>query len=137
MEYEAYEDMAVDALERICKKVRSKWEVLKIGIAHKLGSCPVGDVSVCIVISSAHRKEAIKAVEFCIDDLKASVPIWKKEVYDGAAAEWKENKESAAPTVAGLAAGASRRRALLEAAAVLGSGVAVAVALAARRRVSA
>lgn len=96
MEYEAYEDMAMDALERICKKVRSKWEVLKIGIAHKLGSCPVGDVSVCIVISSAHRKEAIKAVEFCIDDLKASVPIWKKEVYGKewiGDSSWKKNRE--------------------------------------------
>lgn len=98
LEYEAYEDMAMDALERICKKVRSQWEVLKIGIAHKLGSCPVGDVSVCIVISSAHRREAIKAVEFCIDDLKASVPIWKKEVYGKewlGDSSWKKNKEFA------------------------------------------
>lgn len=96
LEYEAYEDMAMDALERVCKKVRSQWEVMKIGIAHKLGSCPVGDVSVCIVISSAHRKEAIKAVEFFIDDLKASVPIWKKEVYGKewlGDSSWKKNKE--------------------------------------------
>ena len=50
----------------------------RVIIQHKLGNCPVGEVSVIIAISSEHRKESLDAVAFAIDDLKANVPIWKK-----------------------------------------------------------
>ena len=59
--------------------------------------CPIGEASVIIAASSVHRKEAIQAVEYGINTLKATVPIWKKEVYaDGAV--WKENAESPVKT---------------------------------------
>ena len=94
LEYEAYEDMALDAIERICEQIRSQWNVLRIVVAHKLGPCPVGEVSIFIGVSSVHRFEAIKAVEFCINEFKATVPIWKKEVYGGLHnCIWKQNKE--------------------------------------------
>jgi molybdopterin synthase catalytic subunit len=51
---------------------------VKIVITHKLGDCPVGEVSVLIAISSVHRKESLAAVAFAIDELKSNVPIWKK-----------------------------------------------------------
>lgn len=51
------------------------------------------EASVIIAVSSPHRLEAMKATEWCIDNLKKTVPIWKKEVYDGESPEWKENKE--------------------------------------------
>lgn len=60
---------------------------------HKLGDCPVGQVSVAIVISSAHRKESLQALPYAIDELKAIVPIWKKEMYQDDSGAWKSNSE--------------------------------------------
>ncbi len=76
---------------------------------HKIGACPVGEASVVIAVSSAHRKEAIEAMHFAIDELKRTVPIWKKvrsqyqnlvtitvlpeEIYRDHPPAWKENAE--------------------------------------------
>ena len=57
------------------------WNVETVVIQHKLGNCPVGEVSVLIAVSSEHRKEALEAVQFAIDELKKTVPIWKKVIY--------------------------------------------------------
>lgn len=51
------------------------------------------EASIVIAVSSPHRLEAMQATQFCIDNVKANVPIWKKEVYANGAPEWKENKE--------------------------------------------
>lgn len=59
----------------------------------RLGTVPVKEASIVIAISSPHRGDAIKATEFCIDNVKKSVPIWKKEIYNESAGVWKENKE--------------------------------------------
>ena len=99
LEYEAYEDMALDAMKSICSNIRSKWgdEIKTIVIAHKLGACPVGHTSVFIGVSSKHRTESLHAIELAINELKAKVPIWKKEIYavvEGSVeSKWKENKE--------------------------------------------
>merc|ERR1712110_584943 len=70
-----------------------KWPDLHhIGIYHRLGQVGPCEASVIIAISSAHRKESLEAVQFAIDELKATVPIWKKELYEDGS-EWKENKE--------------------------------------------
>lgn len=53
------------------------------------------EASIVIAISSPHREEAIKATEWCINNVKKSVPIWKKEVYADSRSQWKENKECA------------------------------------------
>ncbi|KAH0551307.1 hypothetical protein KQX54_001452 [Cotesia glomerata] len=91
--YEAYEPMAVKEMTNICEKIRAKWDVKHIAIFHRLGEVPVCESSVAIAISSPHRRESLQAVEFAIDTLKSSVPIWKKEVYDDQQSTWKENKE--------------------------------------------
>ncbi|XP_033217682.1 molybdopterin synthase catalytic subunit isoform X2 [Belonocnema kinseyi] len=93
LEYEAYEPMALKEMKNLCAKVRSQWEVDRIAIFHRLGEVPVSEVSVVIAISSAHRKESLEAVNNAIDMLKASVPIWKKEIYAKEEPQWKENKE--------------------------------------------
>ncbi|XP_031566028.1 molybdopterin synthase catalytic subunit-like isoform X2 [Actinia tenebrosa] len=93
LEYEAYIPMASSELRKICKQIREKWDIHKTVIYHRVGVVPVGEASVIIAISSAHRKESLEAVQFCIDTLKATVPIWKKEVYEEGEAKWKENKE--------------------------------------------
>lgn len=93
LEYEAYEPMAVKEINSICKKVRSRWKVEKIAILHRLGQVPVGEASVVIVVSSEHRKESLESVQFIIDELKSTVPIWKKEIYDDDKSQWKQNSE--------------------------------------------
>lgn len=95
MSYEAYQDMALKKIDLICEEIRSKWDVYNIAIYHRTGDVPVGEMSVVIAISSVHRRESLQAVEFAIDRLKETVPIWKKEVYKIEPAEWKENKECA------------------------------------------
>ena len=93
LEYEAYVPMAERELQKLCERVRERWDVEKIAIFHRTGVVPLGEASVVIAISSAHRKESLEAVHFAIDDLKATVPIWKKEVYTDGTNSWKENKE--------------------------------------------
>ncbi|XP_060826551.1 molybdopterin synthase catalytic subunit [Bombus pascuorum] len=93
LEYEAYEPMALKEMKSICSKIRSQWNVYHIAIYHRLGEVPVSKASVVIAISSPHREESLKAIEYAINSLKASVPIWKKEVYDTQEVQWKENKE--------------------------------------------
>merc|ERR1712117_649651 len=85
--------MAEKELQKLCERVRERWDVEKIAIFHRTGVVPLGEASVVIAISSAHRKESLEAVHFAIDDLKATVPIWKKEVYTDGTNSWKENKE--------------------------------------------
>lgn len=92
LRYEAYIPMAIRQINSICASARSSWDLNSIAVAHRLGPVPVGETSVFIAISSVHRADALDACKFLIDEIKASVPIWKKEVYaDGEI--WKENTE--------------------------------------------
>ncbi|XP_067214501.1 molybdopterin synthase catalytic subunit isoform X2 [Linepithema humile] len=93
LEYEAYESMALNEMSNICTKIRSQWNVEGIAIYHRIGEVPISKASVVIAISSPHREESLKAVEYAINTLKASVPIWKKEVYETGDPQWKKNKE--------------------------------------------
>ncbi|EFN70504.1 Molybdenum cofactor synthesis protein 2 large subunit, partial [Camponotus floridanus] len=93
LEYEAYESMALKEMMNICIKIRSKWNIESIAIYHRVGEVPISKASVVIAVSSPHRTDSLKAVEYAINELKASVPIWKKEVYETGETQWKENKE--------------------------------------------
>jgi molybdopterin synthase catalytic subunit len=94
LEYEAYGAMAEKEIRAICGRMRARWALRHIAFAHRTGVVPTCEASVEIAVSSTHRKEALEAVQYAIDELKAHVPIWKKEVYDGeAAAAWKENPD--------------------------------------------
>ncbi|KAJ0259257.1 Molybdopterin synthase catalytic subunit [Hirschfeldia incana] len=92
LRYEAYVPMATRYLSYICADARSNWDVHKIAVAHRLGPVPVGETSVFVAVSSVHRGDGLDACKFLIDELKASVPIWKKEVYANGEV-WKENSE--------------------------------------------
>jgi len=103
LQYEAYQPMAEREIRAIIARAREQWKVRHVAISHRIGVVPQAESSVEIAISSAHRREALQAVQFAIDELKKSVPIWKKEVYVGEhGAKWKENVESAAPTIGEL-----------------------------------
>uniref|UniRef100_A0A061RE70 Molybdopterin synthase catalytic subunit n=1 Tax=Tetraselmis sp. GSL018 TaxID=582737 RepID=A0A061RE70_9CHLO len=101
LEYEAYEPMAQKCLELICKAASERWGLVKMAIAHRTGECLVREPSVVIAASSAHRRDSLEAVQWAIDELKATVPIWKKEYFEGGEV-WKENAESRKLRGAGL-----------------------------------
>jgi len=81
---------ALQELHGVVARMRERWQLKKVAVAHRTGVVPVGQASVIITVSSAHRADALEATRFAIDDLKATVPIWKKEHYE-TGAEWKAN----------------------------------------------
>ncbi|KAG2450479.1 hypothetical protein HYH02_004980 [Chlamydomonas schloesseri] len=85
--------MALKKLQELGQQVQQKWSVCKVAIAHRVGTVLVGEPSVIIAVSSAHRRESLEAVHWAIDELKATVPIWKKEFFEDGST-WKENEES-------------------------------------------
>lgn len=89
LEYEAYSEMTEEMLRQIGDEIRERWETIRqVAIVHRLGPLAIGEISVVIALSAAHRPEVFDAVHYAIDRLKEIVPIWKKEVWtDGA--EWK------------------------------------------------
>eukprot|EP01032_Pedospumella_encystans_P035760 gene35760-40453_t len=95
LEYEAYPEMALASMLDICARAREHWPLLTMIMQHKLGACPISDVSIAIIVSSVHRKESLAAVDFAINELKDKVPIWKKEYYNEGDSKWKDNKEDA------------------------------------------
>ncbi|KAH6774827.1 molybdopterin biosynthesis MoaE family protein [Perilla frutescens var. frutescens] len=92
LRYEAYVPMALRCIKSICASARTSWNLTSIAVAHRLGPVPVAEISVFIATSSVHRVDALDACKFIIDEVKASVPIWKKEVYTNGEV-WKENLE--------------------------------------------
>lgn len=90
--YEAYPPMAVKVLERLEAEVRGRWEIEAIAIAHRIGRLEIGEASVAIAVSSPHRREAIEACHYAIDRLKQTVPVWKKEFWEGGEV-WIENAQ--------------------------------------------
>lgn len=95
LEYEAYVPMAMKELRKLCEAAMARWEVRRMSVWHKTGDCPVKEASVVIAVSSPHRRAALEACAWAIDELKATVPIWKKEFFEGGEV-WKENAESRA-----------------------------------------
>lgn len=92
LEYEAYEPMALDKMREIAGEVKQRFAVDRVGILHRLGHLDIGEASVVIVVTSAHRRPAFEACHYAIDRLKKIVPIWKKEVFtDGAV--WVEGEQ--------------------------------------------
>jgi MoaE-MoaD fusion protein len=87
LEYDAYPEMAEAEMARIAEAVRSRHDVLRVAMAHRTGHVPLGEASVVIAVSAAHRGAAMDACREAIDTLKQTVPIWKKEVFEGGE-EW-------------------------------------------------
>jgi molybdopterin synthase catalytic subunit len=83
LEYEAYEPMAILEIRKIINAAKEKWTLKGWAISHRVGTLSVGDVAVVVAVSTAHRKESFEACQFIIDSLKQTVPIWKKEIFEG------------------------------------------------------
>ena len=83
LEYEAYQPMAEDMLCQIAQEVRDRWGIEDMAIAHRVGKLEIGEISLVVALSSPHRKDAFEASAYALDRIKAIVPIWKKEVFQG------------------------------------------------------
>jgi molybdopterin synthase catalytic subunit len=82
LEYEAYESQVVPRLQAVADEARVRWSQLgRLALLHRVGVLEVGDSAVVVVATAPHREEAFAAARFCIDTLKRSVPIWKKETW--------------------------------------------------------
>lgn len=91
LEYEAYETAGLELLATIAAEARRQWSDLgRIALLHRLGRLQVGEISVVVVVSSPHRGEAFEAAKWCIDTLKTTVPIWKRETWEGGE-DWGTN----------------------------------------------
>ena len=85
LDYEAYDEMAVNQMRELGEKARERFGVRQVTMIHRLGRLEVGETSVLIVVASAHRSAAFEACRWLIDTVKQTVPIWKKETFaDGA-----------------------------------------------------
>jgi molybdopterin synthase catalytic subunit len=80
--YEAYEQMALSEMKRLGAQAHEKFDVAHIGIVHRTGRLEIGETSVVISVSAPHRRAAFEACEWAIRELKRTVPIWKKEVFE-------------------------------------------------------
>jgi len=87
LEYEAYEGMAESVMADLAAKLTDRHELSKVSIHHRVGRVDIGDTSVVIAVSAPHRAAALTACREAIDELKVSVPLWKKETYVGGE-EW-------------------------------------------------
>ncbi len=84
LEYEVYPEQAVPRLEQVATTARGRWPTVgRLVLLHRIGRLEVGDVSVVVVASAPHRAEAFDAARHCIDTLKRTVPIWKRETWSG------------------------------------------------------
>lgn len=80
MEMEAYGDVAVTEMEKIAKEATDRFRLLHVDIIHRIGRLGIGENILIIVVSAGHRPEAYAGSRFIIEEIKKSVPIWKKEL---------------------------------------------------------
>jgi MoaE-MoaD fusion protein len=96
--YEAYDQMALSEMQRLGAEAHKQFEIAHLGIVHRTGRLEIGETSVVIAASAPHRKAAFEACEWAIRELKRTVPIWKKEVYeDGETWVGPDSTNSTAP----------------------------------------
>ena len=91
--YEAYAPMAISELRKLGAQAREQFDIAHIGVVHRTGRLEIGETSVVISVSAPHRRAAFEACEWAIRELKRTVPIWKKEVFEDGEV-WVEGEAS-------------------------------------------
>ena len=81
LDYEAHPTLAASRMEEIAQEATDKWSLGRVVAVHRTGRCSLGEPTVVVACGSAHRAEALEACHWIIDEIKATVPIWKKEIY--------------------------------------------------------
>jgi MoaE-MoaD fusion protein len=87
--FDAYRPMAIAALRSLAVETRQRWPIQSIVMLHRLGTVPAGEICVVVAVATGHREEAFAACKYLIDTLKATVPIWKKEI-TASSSHWVE-----------------------------------------------
>jgi molybdopterin converting factor subunit 1 len=87
LDYEAYAGMAEEVMADLVEALKRKYDLCEVAIVHRIGRVEIGETSVAIAISASHRGDALAACAEAIDTLKQTVPLWKKEAYEGGE-EW-------------------------------------------------
>jgi molybdopterin synthase catalytic subunit len=83
LEYEAYRPMADHKMSELIAEIKQRWPVDRVAVGHRIGRVDIGETSMVVAVSSAHRKPAFDAALYFVDRLKQVVPIWKKEYFAG------------------------------------------------------
>jgi molybdopterin synthase catalytic subunit len=83
LDYEAYPEMAEKELARLEEETKKRWNIQRMAIVHRIGPVQITEPSVIIAASAAHRADAFEGCRFVIEEIKRTVPIWKKEVFEG------------------------------------------------------
>ena len=87
LEYEAYAEMAEDVMAKLAADLERRYDLCAVAIHHRTGRVEIGEATVVIAVSAPHRQDALAACKDAIDTLKETVPLWKKEIYEGGE-EW-------------------------------------------------
>ena len=83
LEYEAYSPMAENVMQQIIGEMKEKWDIGDVAVCHRTGRVDIGETSMVLAVSAAHRRPAFESALYFIDRLKEVVPIWKKEYFEG------------------------------------------------------
>ena len=92
IEYTSHVEMALEKMHEIREAIFAKYPLTCMHIYHSLGMVKKGEICLFVFTSSAHRKPAIDACSECVERIKAELPIWGKEIFEGDGYQWKENK---------------------------------------------
>ncbi len=88
LEYDAYPSLAEKKLREVADEVRRRWPITGMAVLHRTGRLAIGETSLLVAVSSAHRQEAFEASRYAVDRIKQIVPVWKKEIWEDGGGEW-------------------------------------------------
>lgn len=92
IEYTAYEPMALERMHEIREDIFTRYDLTCMHVHHSLGLVKTGEVSLFVFTSAPHRRAAIDACNEVVESIKASLPVWGKEIFDNQDTRWKENR---------------------------------------------
>jgi molybdopterin synthase catalytic subunit len=95
LDYEAYEQMALEQMHELARRAREQHPIVKLALLHRVGRVELAQPSVVIAVSCPHRGQAFDACRFLIDELKKQVTIWKKEVWADGSTSWVDPQSQA------------------------------------------
>ncbi len=93
LEYEAYEDLAMEEAKKIIAEASQKFKVQNIDCVHRVGKLDIREIALWVGVSAAHRDAAFQACRYVVDEIKARLPIWKKEYFEDGTTQWVNCQE--------------------------------------------
>jgi adenylyltransferase/sulfurtransferase len=102
LEYEAFSELAETEGERIVELAKVRFSIDRAACVHRTGSLGLGETAILVEVASGHRREAFEACAFIVDEIKRSVPIWKKEHYEDGASDWINCSDTSPPPGASI-----------------------------------